>query len=59
MIDTEKDIHIPAQLALVGIQHFPFKNRNVLNFFIQGIAVFVISALLGYFAESHIIFICK
>jgi len=58
-MDIEKDIHIPAQLALVGIQHFPFKNRNVLNFFIQGIAVFLVSALVGYEAGHHLIFVCN
>lgn len=59
-MDIEKDIHIPAKLALVGIQHFPFKNRNVLNFFIQGTVVFLISAVLGYEAGHHItILICK
>ena len=52
-------IQIPAELALVGVQHFPFKNRNVLNFFLQGIAVFLVSAWAGYEAGHHLFIVCK
>ncbi len=58
-MDIEKDIHIPAQLLLVGIQHFPFKHRNVLNFFIQGIVVFLVAAWVGYEAGHHLVVICQ
>jgi hypothetical protein len=53
-MDIEKDIHLPTGLILVGIQHFPFKNRNVLNFFIQGITVFIVAAIVG-FEAGHIV----
>ena len=58
-MDIEKDIHIPAELMLVGIQHFPFKHRNVLNFFIQGAVVFLVAAILGYEAGHYLVFVCK
>lgn len=52
-MDIEHDVKIPPELLLVGIQNFPFKGRNVTNFFIQGIAVFIASAACGYLA-GHI-----
>lgn len=58
-MDIEKDVHLPTELLLVGIQHFPFKNRNVLNFFIQGIAVFIMAAATGFMAGRFIDVLCK
>lgn len=58
-MDIEKDVHIPAELMLVGIQHFPFKRRNVLNFFIQGITVFAFAMWVGYEAGHHLVFVCN
>lgn len=52
------DIKIPPELMLVGIQNFPFKGRNVLNFFIQGIAVFCASALFGYLVGHTLSALC-
>lgn len=48
------DVKIPPELLLIGIQNFPFKGRNVANFFIQGIVVFIASALFG-FTGGHLI----
>ncbi len=53
------NIQIPPELLLVGIQNFPFKGRNVTNFFIQGIAVFLAAALFGYAAGHSISVLCN
>jgi hypothetical protein len=58
-MNIERDVHIPAELLLVGIQNFPFKRRNVLNFFIQGTVVFVASALFGYIVGHSITALCN
>ena len=58
-MDIEKDVHLPKELLLVGIQHFPFKNRNVLNFFIQGIAVFIAAAISGFMIGHFLDVLCK
>ncbi len=53
------NLRIPPELLLVGIQNFPFKGRNVLNFFVQGIAVFLASALFGYVMGHSISALCS
>jgi len=47
------DYHIPLPvppegLLLVGIQNFPLRGHQILNFYIQGIIVFLSSAATGF-----------
>ncbi len=52
------NVQLPPELLLVGIQNFPFKGRNVLNFFLQGIAVLVASAVVGYLIGQSVSALC-
>lgn len=38
----------PEGLLLVGIQNFPFKGHQIANFYIQGVAVFLMAAMMGF-----------
>ena len=60
-MNIEHDIHIPKGLLLVSIQNFPFKGdrHHVLNFFLQGFAVFVISFMLGFMTDRFIALACR
>ena len=60
-MNIEQDIHIPKGLLLVSIQNFPFKGgrHHVLNFFLQGLAVFVVSFALGFMTDHFIALVCQ
>ena len=60
-MNIEKDIHIPKGLLLVAIQNFPFKGdrHHVLNFFLQGFSIFIISFALGFTADHLIALACR
>jgi hypothetical protein len=60
-MDIEKDIHVPDQLLNLRVHNFPFKGdqHRVLNFLIQGIVVFIVSAWLGFEVGHHIIVVCS
>lgn len=60
-MNIEQDIHIPKGLLLVSIQNFPFKgdHHHVLNFFLQGLAVFVVSFALGFMTDHFIALVCR
>ena len=60
VMDIEHDIHIPKGLLLVAIQNFPFKgDHRVLNFFLQGFSIFLVSFALGYTADHLIALACR
>ena len=60
-MNIEQDIHIPKGLLLVAIQNFPFKGdrHHVLNFFLQGCFIFLVSFALGFMTDHFIAVVCQ